>query len=114
MTCINPLGWILPSEAVCGDFNKTQLLLFHSLNLSSEGSDFAIHAEICQLIQSHRAQGGWLSVLYGVTPMCAYADMCFLSVSYLCDHGKSQDEEGDTADQGEERFVFPQIFGELI
>lgn len=116
MTCINPLGWILPSEAVCGDFNKTQLLLLLSLSLSSEGCDFALHAEICQLIQrkSHRTQGGWLSVLYGVTSMCAYTDVCFVPVSYLCDHGKSQDEEADTADQGEERFVFPQIFGELI
>lgn len=38
----------------------------------------------------------------------------FVSVPYLCDHGKSQDEEAGAADQGEERFVFPQVFGELV
>lgn len=120
MTCLNPLGWILASEAVCGDFNKTQLLLFHSLSLSSEGCGFALHAEICQLIQrkSRGAQGGRFSVLCSVTPTCADADVCFVCVcvfvSHLCDHGKSQDEKADTADQGEERLVFPQIFGELI
>lgn len=36
------------------------------------------------------------------------------SCPYLCDHGKSQDEEGDAADQGEERLVFPQVLGELV
>lgn len=36
------------------------------------------------------------------------------SCPYLCDHRKSQDEEGDAADQGEERLVFPQVLGELI
>ena len=35
-------------------------------------------------------------------------------VSYLCDHGKAQDEEAGAADQGEERFVLPQVFGELV
>lgn len=87
MTCINPLGWILPSEAVCGDFNKTQPLLFHSLSLSSEGCDFALHAEICQLIQreSHRAHGGWLRALCGVASnacvhRCVFLCMCLTSV----------------------------------
>lgn len=38
----------------------------------------------------------------------------YVSVSYLCDHGKSEDEEAGAADQGEQRFVFPQVFGELV
>lgn len=33
---------------------------------------------------------------------------------YLCYHGKAQDEEGEAADQGEERFMFPQVFGVLV
>lgn len=33
---------------------------------------------------------------------------------YLCDHGKSQDEEGDAAYQGEEWLVFPQVLRELV
>lgn len=33
---------------------------------------------------------------------------------YLCDHGKAQEEEAEAADQGEEGFVFPQVFGELV
>ncbi len=41
--------------------------------------------------------------------------MCVsVSVAYLCDHGKTQDEEDDTADESKDRFVFPQVFGELV
>lgn len=45
---------------------------------------------------------------------CVHRCVFFASVPYLCDHGESQDEEGDAADQGEERLVFPQVFGELV
>lgn len=42
-------------------------------------------------------------------------EVCVLRLClYLCDHGKSQDEEGDAADQGEEWLVFPQVLGELV
>lgn len=73
VTCMNPtLGWILPSEAVWGDFNKTQPLLFHSLSLSSEGHDYTLHAEICRLIQrkSRRVLGGCSSVPRAVALVC--------------------------------------------
>lgn len=33
---------------------------------------------------------------------------------YLRDHGKSQEEEGEAADQGEDWFVLPQVLGELV
>ncbi len=46
---------------------------------------------------------------------CVFMQLCVsVPVSYLRDHGKSQDEEGDAADQSEERLVFPQVFGELV
>ena len=60
-----------------------------------------------------------------MSPLGVYTDICLCvcvcvcvcvcpSVSYLCDHWKSQDEEADAAHQGEERFVFPQVLGELV
>lgn len=111
---MNPtLGWILSSEAVWGDSNKTQPLLFHSLSRSSEGRDCTLHAEICRLIQ--RTSRRMLGEFPSVNPSVHMQQMCvFVTVSYLCDHGKSQDEEGGAADQGEERFVFPQVFWELV
>lgn len=33
---------------------------------------------------------------------------------HLCDHGEAQDEEADTADQGEEWLMLPQVLGELV
>lgn len=109
---MNPtLGWILSSEAVWGDFNKTQPLLFRSLSRSSEGRNCTLHTEICRLIQ----RTGRRMLGESVNPSVHMQQMCVsVTTSYLCDHGKSQDEEGDAADQGEERFVFPQVFGELV
>lgn len=59
-------------EAVGGSFNKIRALLFHSLSLSSEGCDFALHAEICRLIQrkSRRTPGRMLKWPHGVASVC--------------------------------------------
>lgn len=74
MTSINPpSGWVLPSEVVWEDFNKTQTLLFHSLSLSSGGCDFALHAEICHVIpvKSQRAEeGAWRSEISDHIDVC--------------------------------------------
>lgn len=43
--------------------------------------------------------------------VCAW--ICVL-VPYLCNHREPADEEDGTEDQSKERFVFPQVFGELV
>lgn len=100
---MNPtLGWSLSSGAVWGDFFlKAATLLYMQKSVGLFKERVAGRGENAQ-----------------VAPRCGISGRIqmsvLVSVSYLCDHGKSQDEEGDAADQGEERFVFPQVFGELV
>lgn len=77
----------------------------------------------------HTTRFGWDLIVLKDPNLCSVYRTCPLKVSgiyftqrkggcafpsYLCDHWESQDEEGDAAGQGEERFVLPQILGKLI
>lgn len=46
--------------------------------------------------------------------VCIYIYSVDVCRTHLCDHRKAQEEEAGAADQGEERLVLPQVFGELV